>query len=60
MYPYGFACSVLVPLLGGFGARLAPDMSPETLNYYLAKDSQVICGSPALIDMIFESIDENI
>ena len=60
MYPYGFICSVMVPLLGGFGARLAPDMGAETLNYYFAKDSQVICGSPALIDTMFQSLDDDV
>lgn len=60
MYPYGFICSAMVPLLGGLGARLAPDLDHKTLNYYLSKDSEVICGSPALLDVIFQSLDKKV
>lgn len=58
MYPYGFACSVLVPLLGGFGARLTPDINPNMLNYYYKKDSEVICGSPAFLNVSRNNLKE--
>lgn len=60
MYPYGFICSALVPLLGGLGARLAPDINEETLDYYFTKDSQVVCGHPAFLDVIFRNLSDDI
>ena len=51
MYPYGFVCSTLVPLLGGFGARIAPDLNTKTLDYYYAKDSEVVCAHPNFLEI---------
>ena len=51
MYPYGFAMSVLVSLLGGYEAILAPDIGPDNVAKYYNKQPYLIFGSPAFLEL---------
>lgn len=51
MYPYGFAMSVLVSLLGGYEAVLAPNIGPENIAQYYKKQPYLIFGSPAFLEL---------
>ena len=53
-YPYGFATSTLMTLLTGKTAILAPNISNETISYYLKKEPNIIFGSPALLELIMK------
>lgn len=55
-YPYGFATSTIMTLLIGKTAILAPNMSQESISYYLKKNPNIIFGSPALLDLIIKNI----
>lgn len=55
-YPYGFATSTLMSFLSGRSAILAPDMSKDTISDYLAKNPNMIFGSPALLELIMKNI----
>lgn len=59
MYPYGFSTSTLMTLLSSKTAILAPNMSKDTISYYLKKQPNIIFGSPALLDLIMKNIPEN-
>lgn len=59
MYPYGFSTSTLMTLMSGKTAILAPNMSKETISYYLKKEPNIIFGSPALLELIMKNIPEN-
>lgn len=58
-YPYGFVTSTLLTLLSGKTAVLAPNMSKDTISYYLKKEPNIIFGSPALLDLIMKNIPDN-
>lgn len=58
MYPYGFAMSVLVSILGGYEALLAPEISAETINEYYAKKPYLVFGSPAFLEMTKRNMDK--
>lgn len=58
-YPYGFVTSTIMTLLSGKTAILAPDISKNTINYYLNKKPNIIFGSPALLDLIMRNAVEN-
>lgn len=58
-YPYGFATSLLMTLMSKKTAILAPDISPETISYYLAKNPNIIFGSPALLSLIMNNVKED-
>lgn len=51
-YPYGFGTSTLMTLMSGKTAILGPDISAETLEYYLRKQPNIIFGSPAFLELI--------
>jgi len=51
-YPYGFATSTLMTLMSGKLAILGPNISGETLSYYLEKKPNIIFGSPALLQLV--------
>lgn len=51
-YPYGFSTSTLMSLMCGRTAILAPDLSKDNLYYYLAKNPNIIFGSPALLELM--------
>lgn len=55
-YPYGFTTSLLMSLLCGREAVLAPDLSKENLCYFLSKKPNIVFGSPALLEMIKQVI----
>lgn len=55
-YPYGFATSTLMSLMSSKTAILAPYMSKDTISYYLAKNPNIIFGSPALLDLIMKNV----
>lgn len=57
-YPYGFATSGLMTLMSGKTAILAPDISGQTLSYYLKKNPNIIFGSPALLELIMRYTPE--
>ena len=59
MYPYGFACSVLAPLLNGNEVIMAPDMSPERIAYYYGKKPSLIFGSPAFLEVTRRNLPED-
>lgn len=54
-YPYGFATSTIMTLLTGKTAILGPDISKDTITYYLRKKPNIIFGSPALLDLIMKN-----
>lgn len=58
-YPYGFATSTIMTLLTGKTAILAPNISKDTISYYLKKNPNIIFGSPALLDLIMKNIPKN-
>jgi len=58
-YPYGFATSTLMSLLCGRQAILAPNLSKDNISYYLQKDSNIIFGSPALLELIKRNVSED-
>lgn len=58
-YPYGFATSTLMTLMSSKTAILAPNMSKDTISYYLKKKPNIIFGSPALLDLIIKNVPEN-
>ena len=51
MYPYGFAMSVLVSLLGGYEAVLAPDIGADNIDHFYNKHPYLIFGSPAFLEL---------
>lgn len=51
-YPYGFATSTIMTLLSKKTAILAPNISKDTICYYLKKKPNIIFGSPALLELI--------
>ena len=51
-YPYGFSTSTLMSLMCGRTAILAPDLTKDNLYYYLAKNPNIIFGSPALLELM--------
>lgn len=55
MYPYGFSTSTLMTLMSNKTAILAPNMSKDTISYYLSKNPNIIFGSPALLDLIMKN-----
>ena len=54
-YPYGFCTSTLLSLMSNKTAILGPDLSKETINYYLSKKPNIIFGSPALLELIMNN-----
>ena len=56
MYPYGFAMSVLVSLLGGYEAILAPDIGADNVEQYYRKRPYLIFGSPAFLELTKRNI----
>lgn len=49
--PYGFWVSTMSPILGGGKVILTPDINPENMDYYLAKNPDTIFGVPALVEL---------
>lgn len=58
-YPYGFVTSTIMTLLSSKTAILAPNISKDTISYYLKKNPNIIFGSPALLELIMRNIPEN-
>jgi len=56
-YPYGSITSLLTTLLWGKEAVIAPDIGPNTVNYYLAQEIAIIFGSPALLELVMRFAD---
>lgn len=59
-YPYGFTTSLLMTLLCGREAVLAPTLSKDTINDYLKKNINIVFGSPALLELMMKNVDENL
>ena len=59
MYPYGFACSVLAPLLNGNEVIMAPNISPENVAYYYDKHPSLVFGSPAFLEVTMRNLPKN-
>ena len=59
MYPYGFVCSVLAPLLNGNEVIMAPDISPENIAYYYDKKPSLVFGSPAFMEVTMRNLPES-
>lgn len=51
MYPYGIGASVLQTFLSGREVILTPNLSPENISYYYAKNPDLIFGSPAHLEV---------
>ena len=58
-YPYGFVTSALTSLLWGKETILAPDISKDTISYYYSKEPNIIFGSPALLDLTMNNIQDS-
>lgn len=58
-YPYGFVTSAIMTLLSSKTAVLAPDISKDTISYYLNKKPNIIFGSPALLELIMRNVPYN-
>ena len=58
-YPYGFVTSTIMTLLSSKTAILAPNISKDTISYYLKKNPNIIFGSPALLELIMRNIPQN-
>ena len=59
MYPYGFAMSVLVSIMGGYEAVLAPSIAPDTVADYYRKKPYLVFGSPAFLEMTKRNIPDD-
>lgn len=60
MYPYGFCCSILVPIFVGGEAVLAPDISPDNVAEYYAKKPYLIFGSPAFLELTKRNLPDDL
>lgn len=58
-YPYGFVTSTLMTLMSSKTAILAPNMSKDTIGYYMEKNPNIIFGSPALLDLIMKNVSDS-
>lgn len=58
-YPYGFVTSTIMSLLSSRTAVLAPNISKDTISYYMSKQPNIIFGSPALMELIMKNIPDN-
>lgn len=50
--PYGFVVSTLAPICGGGEVILTPDISEDTLDYYIGKNPNTIFGVPTLLEIM--------
>lgn len=57
-YPYGFSTSVLMSLICGRVAILAPSLTKNNIRYYLSKEPNYVFGSPALLELIKRNVKE--
>ncbi len=55
-YPYGFCTSLIMSLLCGREAVLAPDLCNENISYYYNKGIDIVFGSPALLELTMRNI----
>ncbi len=60
MYPYGFCCSILVPIFVGGEAVLAPDINPNNIAIYYAKEPYLIFGSPAFLELSKRNLPDDL
>lgn len=58
-YPYGFCTSTLLSLMSNKTAILGPNLSKDTISYYMSKNPNIIFGSPALLELIMKNIPDN-
>lgn len=58
-YPYGFVTSTIMTLLSSKTAILAPNISKDTISYYLKKNPNIIFGSPALLELIMRNVKDD-
>lgn len=59
-YPYGFSTSALMTLLCGREAILAPNLDHTNVNEVLRKNPNYIFGSPAVLEMMRRSTEEDL
>lgn len=59
-YPYGFSTSTLMTLLCGRKAILAPNLDHTNVNDALRKNPNYIFGSPAVLEMMIRSTEEDV
>ena len=57
-YPYGMVTSLLTSLLWGKEAIMTPRWDSDTVNYYYAKNPNIIFGSPAVLDLSMRFVEE--
>lgn len=55
-YPYGFCTSTILSLLSSKTTILGPNLSKDTIGYYMKKNPNIIMGSPALLELIMKNI----
>ena len=48
--PYGFVVSTLAPICGGGEVILTPDITEDSLDYYIGKNANTIFGIPPLLE----------
>lgn len=58
-YPYGFSTSALMSLLCGRQVILAPNLSIDSISFYMKKEPNIIFGSPALLELIMRGTLED-
>ena len=58
-YPYGFCTSTLLSLMASKTAILGPDLSKDTISYYVSKKPNIIFGSPALLELMMKNIPDS-
>ncbi len=58
MYPYGFACSVLAPLMNGNEVIMAPNISSDNVAYYYDKHPSLVFGSPAFLEVTMRNLPD--
>lgn len=55
-YPYGFCTSLIMSLLCGREAVLAPNLCNENIAYYYGKGIDIVFGSPAMLELTMQNI----
>lgn len=58
-YPYGFCTSTLLTFLSSKTTIFGPNISKDTISYYMQKNPNIIFGSPALLELLIKNIDTN-
>lgn len=58
--PYGFVCSVLMPLLCGKEVVLTPDLCKDNISYYMEKGIDLLYGTPLFFELLMKNAKEDL